>query len=86
MKNLSSFCLLPVILDTRTWRVPYILFKLEKIKKDEVVSIGLYTYMLHSIGCTLIPFSLSYFNFKINTAMVFNLNANIGAIGAAIIA
>ena len=38
MKNLPSFCLLLDILDIPPGSIPYILFKLEEIKKEEAVS------------------------------------------------
>jgi len=38
-ENLPSFCLLVDILDIPRCSIPYILFKLEEIKKNEAISL-----------------------------------------------
>jgi hypothetical protein len=58
VKNLPPFALLVDILDIQQSHIPYILFKLEEIKKDEVSSIGQHASMLFAIGFTLTLFHL----------------------------
>ena len=72
------------ILDIPACSIPYILFKLKEIKKDEVISIGLHAILLYAIGCTLIPFHFYYQIYWYLTLISKNYFAcftNIGAIG-----
>ena len=63
MKNLPSFCLLVGYSGYSALRVPYILFKLEEIKKSEVVSLREHTIKVVWTLMYSHPFSL--FNYQI---------------------
>ena len=58
MKNLPSFCLLVDMLDMGHCSIPYILFKLEEIKKDEAISLREHALKLLKRECALTLFSL----------------------------
>jgi hypothetical protein len=72
------------ILDIPACSIPYILFKLKEIKKDEVISIGLhaifavcYRMYSHPFSLLLSNLSVSYYYLK----ELFACFTNIGAIG-----